>query len=68
MLLTLAAIALLWALAALAVARIASAVLRRLGLDLMTVLLWFGLAEWPVEGPARRERRVRLAVEASSAP
>lgn len=30
------------------------AAMRRLGLDPMTVMLWFGLAEWPSERPAPR--------------
>ena len=44
----------LFAIGAVAVAKVAQAVLGRLGLDLMSVLLWLGLAERVVEPPPPR--------------
>ena len=45
---------LLFSLGAYAIARVAREVMDRRGLDLMSVLLWLGLAERPIEpGPPR---------------
>ena len=44
------------------IARVVQALLRRNGLDLMSVLLWLGLAERPIEpGPPRPGRLEQLA-------
>jgi hypothetical protein len=44
----------LFALGAFGIARLAQEVMNRRGLDLMSVLLWLGLAERPIEpGPPR---------------
>ena len=44
----------LFALGAYVIARLAHEVMSRRGLDLMSVLLWLGLAEHPIEpGPPR---------------
>jgi hypothetical protein len=44
----------LFALGAYGIARVAQEVMTRRGLDLMSVLLWLGLAERPIEpGPPR---------------
>ncbi|HEX2213179.1 MAG TPA: hypothetical protein VHH12_06960 [Mycobacterium sp.] len=37
----------LCAIAVVAIAKVVQAGMHRLGLDLLTVLLWCGLAEWP---------------------
>jgi len=52
----------LCALAVYASATLTREVMDRLGLDLMTALLWLGLAEWPSESPAPRRQRRRRAV------
>lgn len=49
-------VAAVFALAVLAIARLTLAVLRWLDVDPIALLLWLGLAEWPVDGPKRRER------------
>jgi hypothetical protein len=36
------------------IAKASHEIMRRLDLDLMTVLLWLGLAEWPLEPRPRR--------------
>jgi len=46
----------LCALAIAGTAKVVGIAMGRLGLDSMTVLLWFGLAEWPSESPAPRHR------------
>ena len=43
-------------------AKVVRVAMDRLGLDSMTVLLWFGLAEWPSERPAPRRARAAKAV------
>ena len=58
MLLPIAVLVVLGALGALLVARATVRVLRRLGLDPVTVMLWLGLAERPLELPRRRRRRL----------
>jgi len=50
------------ALAAGAIARTAQVVMRRRGLDTITVLLWLGLADWPREPRAPRARESKQAV------
>lgn len=39
-----------------AVARVTHEVMKRLGLDLMTVLVWMGLAEWTSPAEPTRDR------------
>ena len=48
----------LFAVAIVASAKVTQVVARRLGLDLMTVLLFVGLAEWPSEARSPRGQRV----------
>ena len=52
----------LCALGAFAVAKTTQVVMRRFDLDVMTVLLGLGLAEWPSPAPVPREPRVREPV------
>ena len=40
-------------LAVVGIAKVVQAGMHRLGLDLLTVLLWCGLAEWPSEARGR---------------
>lgn len=57
----------LLALGAYATVKVASHVMTRVGLDLMSALLWLGLAEWPLEQPrAQRQRLKHLLVESPS--
>jgi len=44
----------LCALAVWAITRVINEAMGRLGLDPMSVMLWFGLAEWPAEPRLRR--------------
>lgn len=59
MLLALCVAALLCTLALWTIAKVALGVLGRLGIEPMTVLLWFGLAERPDERPRSDGRRLR---------
>lgn len=52
----------LFALAIAASAKVVRMAMARLGLDSMSVLLWFGLAEWPSERPAQRRTRAAKTV------
>ena len=58
MVLALCVIALLCTLTIYTVARIAMAVIARLGIDPMDILLWFGLAERPHEQPRVKDGRL----------
>jgi len=43
-------------------AKVVRLAMDRFGIDSMTVLLWFGLAEWPSERPAPRRVRATKPV------
>jgi hypothetical protein len=68
MLLALCVAALLFTLAMYAIAKVALSIMTLLGLEPMTVLLWFGLAERPGERPRAERRRLgELFADAPSA-